>query len=538
MRNEIALNGLTNATQLLAFDDFLLVGESGSDAAYHLFKKSTGEELWTWDAGGSLAFTPAYSQGIVLVGSASTAVAALRIVDGAELWRDDQIGDISSRDPIKTGDLAIYHGADEVVAASAHSGQELWRLPLATEPRSLAAAGNRIYVVEGGHVRALNLLDGETLWEADADGDLVATEETLFVSGTDQTLALDAATGLAIWQASRPQLPIEAPLLTRNRLILAAGDLDEASFVALDPASGDATYEKSERVFFRPPIFVPFGTIQHLLGVGDAFAYLNFDHAIQLRQIRSGTLFWSIPADDLDVRALVSSGTELLVLLPDRVLVYGPSFERFVPHFADGQGQTTIVALANNTDRVIRGRLQFFDNEGNPPDIVVSGLNMDDPPGFEIGPRQSLHLSTQGGDSLRSGWIGFFADGPLDLSSINRAEAAGTIAEAGIEDGKPFAEATVPVQVEGPLNTAIAFANPMPLPVEVRLTLIGSNLDLSAMIELPAHGHLGRFVNELFGDEVGTSFQGTMRIESDLVITATAMRTFNGLQLSSLTLGQ
>ena len=45
--------------------------------------------------------------------------------------------------------------------------------------------------------------------------------------------------------------------------------------------------------------------------------------------------------------------------------------------------------------------------------------------------------------------------------------------------------------------------------------------------------HLAQFIEELFPDEVGDSFQGTLAIESPFPVVVTALRTKNGIQLSS-----
>ncbi|HSR51062.1 MAG TPA: PQQ-binding-like beta-propeller repeat protein [Acidobacteriota bacterium] len=559
--HEIELDGVSRAQSMLVFDDKLLVGEANPNATFHLFDRRSGERLWTWDSGEEVSdvqLTPAYSQGRLLLGEAGI-IAAVRASDGTELWRDSSPGIGSIRDPILTGDLALYHGSGSVVAAQASTGEKIWRRSIETQLGAISLLGDRVYVMARDemtrdlNLRALSVLDGADVWTSTplpgvSSRPIIATEEKVFVvvggfSNPERIIALEAANGEIAWNVAGMPFGASARMVLAQGLLLAVGGTQGGGWtLALKADTGERIYQKFERaLIFTPipadlvPFTSPFATGNHLI-------YVNDERAIQFRGLRSGELVWSLdaqPAAPRLIQTLTASGSELFALLPDRVRVYRPSFERYMPHFASGAGQATELVLANNSAEAVRGEVEFFADDGRPFENIATGLKGNEFSNFSVASRSSLRLRTAHSGELRSGWIRISADGPLQANSVYSLvqEPAGQEAalfEAGIASAPAQTEATVPILLQGNLNTALAFANPLPFEVEVTVTLVGPGVEVAVTDSLPSLGHSAFFIDELFPVDRHDGFEGSLRVNAEFPIILTALRTQNGRQLSSL----
>ncbi|MEE8586356.1 MAG: hypothetical protein V3T83_16035, partial [Acidobacteriota bacterium] len=91
------------------------------------------------------------------------------------------------------------------------------------------------------------------------------------------------------------------------------------------------------------------------------------------------------------------------------------------------------------------------------------------------------------------------------------------------------------------LSTGLAIANPAGEAATITLTLKDSNGDEVAQLVVPSFqpgAQLAQFIQELFPDQVGNSFEGSLLIQSDIPLIITALRTGGGFQLSSFEVGQ
>src|SRR5690606_12798517 len=188
----IPLEGVSSADVLLPVEGYFLVGEGGTPTTYHLFDQAGGPVLWTTTVAGNsptLDYVPAYADDIVVLGgSATTTVKAVRISTGGDLWSNPAVGSATGRYPVNTGNVAVYHGQNSVVVADATTGLPFWSLAASPAQAPVSVFGSRVYFFEAdGALQARNLLDGSLVWATDpgagANGSsLIATEKYVFAS--------------------------------------------------------------------------------------------------------------------------------------------------------------------------------------------------------------------------------------------------------------------------------------------------------------------------------------------------------------------
>ena len=253
----IDLTGVSDAQSLLAFEDFLLVGEGGTNIEYHVFDRTAGNGLgWTrtFPGNGDLNYVPAYAHDIVLLGGpATTTVKAVRVSDNALLWEDTQIGAPVGRFPVLTDNLALYHGPNRLVARDATTGTEIWRFATTTAEAPISVFGSRVYLLGETSLYALDLLTGAEMWNfPNLSGDnasVIATEKRVFVNdpGNSNFYAINAATGSAEWNnqvadATFATNPALALAYDRLYAFVAQGN-PGANIKAYDPDTGNLLWE-------------------------------------------------------------------------------------------------------------------------------------------------------------------------------------------------------------------------------------------------------------------------------------------------------
>jgi len=137
---------------------------------------------------------------------------------------------------------------------------------------------------------------------------------------------------------------------------------------------------------------------------------------------------------------------------------------------------------------------------------------------------------------LLSGWVRVTPrEVRLRAASIFRFAGLAQAQEAGVEDSPALGLASVAVQIDETVQSALALANPGDQAAVVQLTLVDSQSGheiATASVTVPSLGHLAGFVSELF-ESVAIPFTGTVRIQSDVPIAVVALRTSGGIPLSS-----
>ncbi|MEJ2147713.1 MAG: PQQ-binding-like beta-propeller repeat protein, partial [Acidobacteriota bacterium] len=558
----IPLSGIEDPEVLMAFGDFLLVGESGSPVRYHLLDRQSGEERWEQALPGGadyLYYVPAYAHDIVFLGgSTSTGTKAVRVSTGEVLWSDEAIGDTLGRHPLISGDVVVYSGASRVVAAQVETGEVLWQIEAETAPAPLCSIGDLVFWLDAEHiVHAVHLLSGEEAWqsgvpqgipsELETYCNLIAAGKYVFVSalrrdestGTAAYVrALDSRTGSLLWDRKGQISSLEGLLLASNHLYEVGGGFFEGELRKYDADSGQFEWLVTEPGFSGGPATPPFGSILSLPRIaGDTVYYFNGGRKrIMARDASVGTVLWGIGTDGEWVTDLCLADGQLFVLFDDRIEIYGTSREIFFAHIADGGGQTTLLTLTNTSSVPTTGSVHFLDDDGEPLLLAVEGQEgLISTAPFTSPARSSIAIRTAGGSELQSGWARVEADQPIRGSSIFQYSGNGAYSEAGVADAPASGETSVFVSRSGNVSTAVAFAVPVNEPSRVLLRLLDEQGEELAWQDatISEGGHLAQFIEEFFPDEVGDQFQGTLTIESDVPVVVTALRTENGIQLSS-----
>ncbi len=568
----IPLSGIEHPEVLTAFDQSVLVGgESGDVVRYQLLDRQSGEVRWEQTlAGRGSEYTvvfdnvPAYARDVVfLAGPATTAAKAVRVSTGEVLWSDDTVSDRSERSPLISDDVIVYSGANRVVAAELETGEVLWQIDAETAQAPLCSIGDLVFWLDSDRiVHAVRLRTGEEEWHSgpapgtpnpygiEGDSSLVATDRYLFVSMLRSGLssgegsvvqALDTRDGHVVWSREAEVDNVRKLLLAYDRLYV-VGDtisslLSISELAAYDPDSGTLLWKTDKPASggvgfpsFEPKLRVP--------GIANnTVYYLNLRHrAILARNALTGTALWSKRAVGFVSMCLADGRLLALFSVNDRIEIYEPSHEIFFAHIADGGGQTTLLTLTNTKPVPTTGSVHFLNDKGEPLSLGIEGQedSMSTVP-FSIPARSSTAIQTVGGSEVHSGWARVEVDQPIRGSSIFQYSGNGLYSEAGVADAPAAGETSVFVERADNVSTAVAIAAPADQLTYVTLRLLDeAGLELASQeISVFPGGHVAEFVEELFPEEVGPQFQGTLEVESIIPVVVTALRTKNGIQLSS-----
>ena len=543
----IDLSGITNANSVALFENHLVVGQPGSaltPITYKMFTRQ-GTEVWTQTLTGAnpdFRFVPAFSRSLVILGGESTtSVKAVSVADGSVLW-SDVAGDTNGRFPAVTDNYAIYAGSNKIEARTL-DGTVFWQQAVTTAASAIAVRDDSLYfLTQDRALWAINLATKTPKWgplsNVASDGaSLIATEKYVFVNDPANGIvgAITAATGELVWSHT----DLEGTFATQPALALAYGHL---YVFRSDDGNGDAAVSVYDANTGEPLWTVT----EPGAGLSDAFIadntlyYYHASEQIRARDAATGALLWSIAKSD--VRALSGAKRQLFVLLDDEIEIYVPMNEIFMPQLANGSGQTTLIMLANTGSQPVESTVIFYDEDGNPVSVPLRTYGTKSELDVTVAPNSSLGIQTQdkGGD-LIVGWVRVVSDGSLrGTTDFQFTEDLEIVREAGVADALPIGSANVFISVGGGFNAGVAVANPTEQDANLTFRLMtSSGVELASKTNpLVSGGHVAKFVSELFSDEVGTAFEGTLVIESTIPVAITAIRTKGGIQISSYPVGQ
>jgi sugar lactone lactonase YvrE len=248
------------------------------------------------------------------------------------------------------------------------------------------------------------------------------------------------------------------------------------------------------------------------------------------------TLTSSVPVGVLALRGFTNERGEFLMsTLPVTDLSAAPSNETIVfPHFADGGGWTTEIALVNPTDAPLIGELRFIDDSGNPATLAIAGQIASTFP-YVIPPNGSQKLTTAGLlPSIQTGSV-------RAVPAANNAAPSGLIVfsfrrngihitEGGVLAAKPGSSFRVYAEAAGDfehgealsIQTGFAVSNLSGSMAAVSLLLQGQGY---ATVYIPANGHVAMFLNQVPEYRVMPKpFQGILKIESSAAISVAGLR--------------
>ena len=247
------------------------------------------------------------------------------------------------------------------------------------------------------------------------------------------------------------------------------------------------------------------------------------------------TLCYSVSAGDADGDQVADIVTNEMVgngLAPGTIdvgnlivlsgaYVSKPSIRRF-PQFSNGQGSSTEVVLINPYSSIsAAGSIQFTDDQGMPVDPATlapggggAELALENPPDpgrFLVPPLGSVIVSTNGEGELLAGAVTVTSN--ITLGGTVRIDIPG-IGLLGMGDAPPLSGFVAPVRRSvGNFNAGIAVVNAEGLPVTLGLELLNQQGDSHSPpieLQIPAGGHLSKFINELFPAATTDEFEGTL----------------------------
>jgi hypothetical protein len=251
----------------------------------------------------------------------------------------------------------------------------------------------------------------------------------------------------------------------------------------------------------------------------------------------------SVPVGAIALHGLANERGEFLITtLPVAPLGAGMKTAT-LPHFADGGGWTTQVALTNASDATQTGTVQFFgpgvQGQATPSlSMTVNGTTANTF-SYSIPPHASTHLTTAGtasgtqvGSVRVSAADSVNGDVPSATAIFSFRNGGVTVGEAGVSampTGTAFRIYTESVSSAqtGSIQSGVAIANPSEAAIQVSMEL--TNLDgsyagvPSASVNVPAGGQVAKFVNELFPN-IAASFHDIAKITATSPIALTGLR--------------
>lgn len=259
--------------------------------AVYALNPQTGHRIWRAETNARVIAGPAVSGDLILVGTLDAEVIAIKRADGAPAWRARVSSEVIGA-PAGEGNVVVVRTGDGFVhGLSAATGERLWLIDRSVPSLTLRGlsepliVGGRVFVgMDNGRVLALNLADGQPLWEqtvavatgrteldrlTDIDGSLLAGDNSIFVTSFGgELVSLDPGNGEVQWRRS---VKSYNALATTGNLIIASDD--SGTVWALDAQTGAAAW-KQDGLAYRK--LSPPGAIAGFVVVGDYEGYLHW----------------------------------------------------------------------------------------------------------------------------------------------------------------------------------------------------------------------------------------------------------------------
>ena len=239
---------------------------------------ATGNELWRFQAEGSIYSSPAVVDGILYFGDDAGYLYALAATDGELLWqfvegqRYDRI--ISSATAVVVGIVYVVNvprreeEPNLLLAFDAQTGVELWRIngPTVGLLRGTpAVSGGVIYVLSTvGSLYAIDAATGGERWRYDGNSETLFTNAAVsdglvyFATTNGMLFAIDAANGEEQWRLKISEVAVTSSPTVADGVVY-AGDA-EGVLCAVDAVTGEWRWRIIIESFMSNPAIVD-GTI-------------------------------------------------------------------------------------------------------------------------------------------------------------------------------------------------------------------------------------------------------------------------------------
>jgi hypothetical protein len=212
-----------------------------------------------------------------------------------------------------------------------------------------------------------------------------------------------------------------------------------------------------------------------------------------------------------------------------------------VPHFAAGGRWRSQIVLVNPANVAISGDVQVFGQgrvgtAASPAIVSVDGV-LNSTFRYSIAPHSFQRMVMDDATvSTQVGSIHIVPAGsdvaPSAFATLSFMNGGTTVSEASMAALHPALTFRTYVQSSGILgqvgsvDSGLAVANPSSAAVDTTLELIrldGTSTGLSTIITIPEGGQIARFIHEIF-PQVGSSFEGVLRLKSASPVTVAALR--------------
>jgi outer membrane protein assembly factor BamB len=240
----------------------------------YAFDQATGDRRWQLDLEEEVASAPASTERYVVVGTRTRArsagsrarveggnVQVFATADGERVCSFEAAGPVVSSPVVGVGGAKGFFGscassggdgdtcapdgtASPVYAIDLESCSELWqytaRVPVTT---SLTVDAERVYVVAGRRLVALEIADGAVAWAADLSADASAAVldgQHVIVGSSNNVRAHDRTNGEVVWTTALDQPVAGMPGTTREMLYVGLAD---GSLLALGTSDGVRQWE-------------------------------------------------------------------------------------------------------------------------------------------------------------------------------------------------------------------------------------------------------------------------------------------------------
>lgn len=213
----------------------------------------SGDDLWHFAAEFSIWAQPTYYEGTLFVASLDRHIYALNAEDGSQKWAAELSGAMSAQPVVNPDENLVYAASydREVHALNIDTGEEVWSVPASDWVWSAPALadGTLYFGDSSGNVFAVDAANGDVLWEsgvhnmavvasanqnppAQIKGAIQASpvvhDGVVYVAslGNEQSeegllVALDAATGEELWQATTPAPLFSTPVVVGDIIVVA-----------------------------------------------------------------------------------------------------------------------------------------------------------------------------------------------------------------------------------------------------------------------------------------------------------------------------
>ncbi len=264
---------------------------SDAEGRVEAWQRKDGKQLWSVNLKESISGGVNGGEGIVAIGTENGEVIALSEDDGEERWRVKVPSEVMSLSEAKYGVIVTRTNDSKVHAIDLATGAISWSAGRGTPPLTLRGASQPKVVGEivlvgfdDGKLMAINLRDGETVWEvpvstpkgrselermSDVDGEFVYLDGIVFAASFNgRVVAIDFDTGKTLWTK---ELSSYAGL-SADRERIYVSDADD-SIWGLDISTG-ATLWRQDKLLYREL------TAPQVMGdyivVGDFKGYLHW----------------------------------------------------------------------------------------------------------------------------------------------------------------------------------------------------------------------------------------------------------------------